>query len=118
MSVQLWLRCVALVYRTQTLHGGGSDLVQSAVASERWVNFDSAMVQLWFRNVSGCWFSNGSDLCGRCSFGSVLTADSVRVQLVVAQVDMVQVWFRVCVTHKWFRCVFSSSLYIVQLVVI
>jgi len=74
VSVQLWLRCVALVYRTQTLHGGGSDLVQSAVASERWVNFDSAMVQLWFIFVSG-WFSNGSDLCRKCSFGSVLNAD-------------------------------------------
>ena len=43
----------------------------------------------------------------------------LQVQLVVAQVYMVQLWFRVGVTSMWFRCVFvfSSSLSVVQLVV-
>ena len=67
--------------------------------------------------MSGCWFSDGSDLCGLCFCGSV-SYIQLQVQLVVAQVYMVQLWFRNGVTSMWFRCVsvFSSSLSVVELV--
>ena len=88
------------------------------------------MARWWLRFGSECRglsdvgqlrFSNGSDLCGMMlhdvSCGSELNAASGSACL--AQVYMVQLWFRVGVTSMWFRCVsvFSSSLSVVQLVV-
>ena len=63
----------------------------------------------------------GSVMAKICVVGDYVVQFEIqlRVQLVVAQVYMVQLWFRVGVTSMWFRCVsvFSFSLSLVQLVV-
>ena len=69
-------------------------------------------------------FSNGSDMCGRmshdvsCGSNWYTGVGSVMAESSVAQVYMVQLWFRVGVTSMWFRGVaaLSFSLALVQLV--
>ena len=92
-----------------------------------WLRFGSECRGL--SDVGQLRFSNGSDLCGMMlhdvscgsdwcpGVGSVMAKSCVvtdyvvqfeiqiRVQIVVAQVYMVQLWFRVGVTSMWFRCV-------------